>query len=106
MPVPPSLRLIRPLSRSDQCRGGGDPKPRCLRLYQHFHFGVASAASPELVGSLKLDNVWVFVQLILGPCWPMNQMTKNHNIAKLETSHQLCASLSYLATRRGGRRGR
>ena len=26
----------------------------------------------ELIGSLRLDNVWVFVQLIFGPHWPMN----------------------------------
>ena len=30
----------------------------------------------ELIGSLKLGNVWVFVQLIFGPCWPMNQLKK------------------------------
>ena len=26
----------------------------------------------ELIGSLKLGNVWVFIQLIFGPLWPMN----------------------------------
>ena len=36
---------------------------------------------PELLGSLKLDNVWVFVQLIFGPLWPMNQLNGNSNIA-------------------------
>ena len=36
---------------------------------------------PELLGSLKLGNVRVFVQLIFGPCWPMNQINKNPNIA-------------------------
>ena len=35
----------------------------------------------ELIGSLKLDNVWVFVQLIFGPHWPMSQLYKNTNIA-------------------------
>ena len=37
--------------------------------------------SPELVGSLKLGNVLVFVQLIFGPHWPMNQLNKKSNIA-------------------------
>ena len=36
---------------------------------------------PELIGSLKLGNVWVFVQLIFGPRWPMNQLNKNLSIA-------------------------
>ena len=36
---------------------------------------------PGLIGSPKLGNVWVFVQLIFGPGWPMNQLNKNPNIA-------------------------
>ena len=28
----------------------------------------------------KLGNVWVWVQLIFGPPWPMNQLKKNPNI--------------------------
>ena len=32
---------------------------------------------------------WIFVQLIFGPCWSMNQLNKNPNIAKLETYNQL-----------------
>ena len=32
--------------------------------------------SPELILSLKLGNVWVFVVLISGPLWPMNQLNK------------------------------
>ena len=35
----------------------------------------------ELIGSLKLGNVWVFVQHIFCPRWPMNQLNKNLNIA-------------------------
>ena len=35
----------------------------------------------ELIESLKLGNVWVFVRHIFGPCWPMNQLNKNPNIA-------------------------
>ena len=42
-----------------------------------------------VMGSLKLGNVLVFVQLIFGPFWPMNQLNKNPNIALLETSYQL-----------------
>ena len=41
------------------------------------------------MGSLKLVNVCVFVQLIFGPRWPMNKLNKNQNIAQLETSYQL-----------------
>ena len=37
--------------------------------------------SPELIGSLKLGNVWVFVQLNFGLRLPMNQLNKNSNIA-------------------------
>ena len=35
----------------------------------------------ELIGSLKLGNVWVFVQLIFGHDWPRNQLDKNPIIA-------------------------
>ena len=35
----------------------------------------------EVSGILELGNVWVFVQLIFGPHWPMNQLNKNPNIA-------------------------
>ena len=35
----------------------------------------------ELIGSLKLGNVWFFVRLIFGPHWPMNQLNQNLNIA-------------------------
>ena len=38
-------------------------------------------SSSELIESLKLGNVWVFVQLNFGPRWPMNQLNKNPNIA-------------------------
>ena len=43
----------------------------------------------ELIVSLKLSNVWVFVPLKFGMWWPMNQLNKNPNIAYLETSYQL-----------------
>ena len=36
---------------------------------------------PELIGSLKLGNVWVFVHMIFGPRWPMSQLNKKQNIA-------------------------
>ena len=35
----------------------------------------------EVSGILELANVWVFVQLIFGPHWPMNQLNKKPNIA-------------------------
>ena len=34
----------------------------------------------ELIGGLKFGNVRVFVQLIFGPCWSINQLNKNPNI--------------------------
>ena len=40
-----------------------------------------SAFGPQLIGSLKLGNVWDFVQLIFFSSWPMNQLNKNINIA-------------------------
>ena len=48
--------------------------------------------SQEVVSSLKLVNVWGFVQLISswsGSPWSKNQLHKNPNIAQLETSHYL-----------------
>ena len=40
-----------------------------------------SKSLTELIGSLKLGNVWVFVQLVFCPRWPMNQVNKNPNIS-------------------------
>ena len=48
--------------------------------YAFYYFTLVSS-SPELTGSLKLGNVWVFVWLIFCPRWPMNQLNKNPNIA-------------------------
>ena len=63
-----------------------------------FFFKFRKKKSPELMGSLKLGNVWAFVQLIFGPRWPMNQLIKNPNI---EASYQLCGSpTSSIANRR------
>ena len=45
--------------------------------------------SPKLIGSLKLGNVWVFVQLIHRLARAKSQLYKNPNIVKLETSYQL-----------------
>ena len=35
------------------------------------------------MGKLKLGNVWVLVQLIFGPRWPMNKLNEKSNIASL-----------------------
>ena len=51
-------------------------KPKELRTYDTFRW----AYSTELIESIKLGNIWVFVRLIFGPCWPMNQLNKNPNI--------------------------
>ena len=40
-----------------------------------------SWSGQQLIGSLKLGNIWFFVQRILGPPWPMNELNKNPNIA-------------------------
>ena len=50
------------------------------------------AESPEVVRSLKLGNVWVFVQLIHRPRRTESQLYKNQNIAKPETSLYPCRS--------------
>ena len=55
-------------------------------LVEHF---VCIGPLPELIGILKLGNVWDLVQLIFGPRCPMNQLKKNQNITQLETSYQL-----------------
>ena len=37
----------------------------------------------KFIGGLKLGNVWVFVQQMFGPLWPMNQLKKKqilHNL--------------------------
>ena len=46
-----------------------------------FYGNLTDESQPELIGSLKLVNVWVFVQLSFGPLWPMNQLSINPNIA-------------------------
>ena len=56
----------------------GSGKGASRSLYPNF-----PKSYSQLMGSLKLSNVWVFAQLIFGPCWPMNQLNK------LETSYQL-----------------
>ena len=48
------------------------------------------------MGSLKLGNVWVLVQLIHRPTRTKNWLYKNPNITKLETSYQLCSYLFLL----------
>ena len=42
---------------------------------------ITNQSVTELIGSLKLVNVLVFVQLIFDTGWPMNQMNKNPNIS-------------------------
>ena len=51
-----------------------------------FHRQVSRSQSiptrgPELMGSLKLGNVWIFVQLFHRPLRNQNQLYKNPNIA-------------------------
>ena len=41
---------------------------------ESFHFPLMFRA--DICKSLKLIDVWVFVQLIFGPPWPMNQLNK------------------------------
>ena len=37
-------------------------------------------SASEVSGILELDDVWVFVQLIFGPHWPIDHLNKNSNI--------------------------
>ena len=57
----------------------GDADPAAI-----ISFSSSIIGSPELMRSLKLGNVWVFVQLIFSLCWSMNQLYKNSNIAFLD----------------------
>ena len=47
----------------------------------HPNWSSVSPLWPELMGSLKLGNVWVFVQLIHRPTSTKNQLYKNPNIS-------------------------
>ena len=44
---------------------------------RRVHCEVKYKSMSELMGSLRLGNVWVIVQLVFGPCWPVNQLNKN-----------------------------
>ena len=48
--------------------------------------GLGRMSGAELMGSLKLGNVWDFVQLIHRPTRTKSQLYKNPNIDSLETS--------------------
>ena len=81
-PWRPWIRRGRGSWRGSPCRRRGWGDPPCAIILN-------VKTLPELIVSPKLSNVWVFVQLIFGPFWPMNQLNKNPNIALLETSYQL-----------------
>ena len=49
----------------------------------HYDFHDSKGLCPELIGSLMLGNVWVFVQPIFCPCWPMNQLNKTQWLPNL-----------------------
>ena len=63
------------IRNSHSCRAG-DLHSCCSSLYTS-----QTVCSSDPMRSLKLGNVWVFVQLIFCPQWPMNQLKKNTNIA-------------------------
>ena len=54
-------------------RGACDVWYRALHLLWG-HFSFSFEIHTELIGSLKLDNVWVFVQLIQRPTRKKNQL--------------------------------
>ena len=63
---------------------GCPPPKKCIKLEaERIAAMVSKMSCPELMGSLKLDNVWFFVQLIRN----LVHLTKNPNIALLETSY-------------------
>ena len=47
----------------------------------------------------ELGNVWVFVQLIFGPHWPLNQLNKNPNSRIPDTVPLVMTSLAVLCMR-------
>ena len=57
----------------------------CFYQLHPVHF-ITETLLTEVSGILELGNVWVFVQLLFGPHWPMNQLNKNPNIAQLQDS--------------------
>ena len=66
--------------------------------YWHFTVHMYSFLHAWPRGILEWGNVWVFVQLIFGPHWNLNQLNKNPNIALLQDSWYLCAWLEHKST--------
>ena len=83
-----SLHLSGPLAQiSSSSQQNLCPRVFCHPIHMiRVYFYVALT---ELIGSLKLGNVWI--QLIHRLTRTKNQLYKNPNIAKLETSYQLCS---------------
>ena len=81
-PGPDVARLERRLHRPLELRGrvdGGHPDDEAeggRQRHRHHSF-------PDLIGSLKLGNVRVFVQPIFGPRWPVNQLYKTQTLPNL-----------------------
>ena len=53
-----------------------------IPLFTNPDLELSRVSKPELIGSHKFGKVLVFVQLIIGPRWPINQLNKNSNIHK------------------------
>ena len=74
--------------------GAGSQPGRHAKLqYKHNPAGIprdTEYVHPELIGSLKLGYVWVFVHLIHRQMRINNQLYNNPNIVEFETSYQLC----------------
>jgi len=58
-----------------------------------FTFALEYLSKSEMIGSLKVGNVWVFVQLIHRHKRTTHHLYKNPNIAELEISYQLWSLL-------------
>ena len=55
--------------------------PRCCHALWHCAVAITTADRKQLTGSLKLGNVWLFVQLIHRPTRTKHRLYKSPNIA-------------------------
>ena len=57
------------------------PPPSCVDVIYESPLNLIDATMIRADGKSQVRQCWVFVQLIFCPCWPMNQLNKNPNIA-------------------------
>ena len=79
------LHVVRDGARGEEgqlqgARQRGQIRDTDWRMGKPFLLYCFFSLITELIGGLKFGNVRVFVQLIFGPCWSINQLNKNPNI--------------------------